>query len=125
MEACLKAPPQADLERVLGFSLDPASYRNIVKHHGGERANPPEAKLELAKAVEDQLEEDAKPSVEAGLAGTLDMLAELGGEDEPAPIADRVPECSPMKSVSAPPLSPGSPEPCMVQFAHNDIRSVC
>ncbi len=135
LEAYLQAPPQAELERLLGFSLDPASYRHVVRQRAGQQANRPAAKQDMAKAVEDVVEADSLPLTEAAPeavsaleaeappAGTLEMLAGIGQDGEPAPIEDVVPECSPVKPVIAPPLSPGSPEPCMIQFAQTVYRS--
>ncbi|CAE7346436.1 unnamed protein product [Symbiodinium necroappetens] len=126
LETFLKAPPQRELEKLLGFSLDPATYKRILRQPDGEKGKHPEPPMEreaLAPA------EDPNSDAQA----TLDMLNLIDAEDpvesaapvEPAPIEPagpaeptavaapvaemqtRTPEKPP--APIGPPLSPGSP----------------
>ena len=99
LESLLTAPPREELERLLGFSLDPATYRKLTagpsglpKPGGMDEAppNPPE---------------EPEPS-------------ELDLPEEPAPLpGPKVEETSSLAQASQdgtppkpkPPLSPGSP----------------
>lgn len=125
LELCLKAPPQAELEQLLGFSLDPATYKRILRQDGGEKQKHPESRVE----------QDAAPKEAEGAAteGTLDLMNQLAALDPPelampvqpvpetlnepeAALADEKPARTPEKPPApiGPPLSPGSPvEPCM------------
>ncbi|CAE7822447.1 unnamed protein product, partial [Symbiodinium sp. CCMP2456] len=75
LELCLKAPPQAELEQLLGFSLDPATYKRILRQDGGEKQKHPESRVE----------QDAAPKEAEGAAteGTLDLMNQLAALDPP------------------------------------------
>ncbi|CAE7362817.1 unnamed protein product [Symbiodinium microadriaticum] len=125
-EKCLQAPPQAMLEKMLGFSLDPESYRNLVK------ANPRrEAGFSEKRPAEESAGRAPAGHVETpdeGMALPVEIHSQvLLDNDSAEPPAANNPDdnaipnkplaASPNKPIGVSPnkpmkdsLSPGSPE---------------
>ena len=104
LEACLVAPPRAELEKLLGFSLDPATYEQLKKQ---KSAAPPvteeAAPAAPLVAVDANPESMALPVEPEAIHSQVLPMNELDARS-PVPLQ------SPPKSV-AEPLSPGSPVP--------------
>ncbi|CAE7318545.1 unnamed protein product [Symbiodinium sp. CCMP2592] len=101
-EACLKAPPQAELEKLLGFSLDPESYKNLLKAKK-EVTKPSHEPSELYVAEWDG-EKPEKP--DENLASGVDAPIHSQILQDSTELEDGHAN-SPVKPLA---LSPGSPE---------------
>ncbi|CAE7231724.1 unnamed protein product [Symbiodinium sp. CCMP2592] len=107
LEACLKAPPQAEMERLLGISLNPESYE-WLRRGGQKPASQPvapgapvdEGALALPVGAPEAAEAAFPPIHSQVLADFVDDSQNIEGIDAHE---------SPKKAVPDP-LSPGSPE---------------
>ena len=115
LESYLTAPPQEELERLLGFSLDPAVYRNIKK----AAPNPPV--VAAPRAEEPEPDPVATPVEPAPLEPARLVPAAVAPVSEKSVVAEPAPPASlSLGSLTQalqdesppkpkPPLSPGSP----------------
>ncbi|CAE7299193.1 unnamed protein product [Symbiodinium sp. CCMP2456] len=124
LEECLTAPPQAELEKVLGFSLNPESYRRLLKDQKAQ-----EGALGASTGADDSTKTgEAEKAGEATDVAAVVAAEEDGtvpGHVDPGILSqvlmsfddlpDDMKRTTPRKEGAKPdPLSPGSPgEPCL------------
>ena len=114
LEACFKAPPQAELERLLGFSLNPESYEWLRRGEPKPLSEPkaPAASVETpAPKSALALPVGVPVHAEAAKEVTIHSQALAACEDDTEAPEEGNDGCHVSPKKTAPdPLSPGSPE---------------
>ncbi|CAE7565464.1 unnamed protein product [Symbiodinium sp. CCMP2592] len=103
LEVYLKAPPREELEKMLGFSLDPATYENIRRSKEPLQADRPETGHEKPDSA-------GPPVMAAPVLDTLEMMQGLSDDSLPAicdvetehkpPSGDSLPGQTPVKGLA-------------------------